>query len=424
MLRKVFLIITAVCLVACPGLARAGETDLLVQKLVEKGILSPNEAQILLDETKQDVAKQNAKGTNDAVPSWVQTVKLKGDMRARYQLDVDKNQKNENRGRLRMRLGLEAKPNDQMMVGVGIASGNTGDPRSTNSTWGSSGTANVPGGTSALDLDYAYGQYKPVPEVTLTAGKFKNPLWQPNDMIWDTDLNPDGLAAQLNYSVAPGIDAYMNSMLFVMYESRTADYSDPLMLAVQPGFNLAVSDAIGLNAAVTYYQNNNIGNRATFASTKSTNTIVGGKYVYNYNAVNPSAELSFNNLFGDTFLPYIALSGDYICNTSMAKGNSGRDGWDAGFKFGDKKVGAKGQWQGKLIYARLGRDAFLDNFPDSDRYNGKTNMKSWEGILEYGLGKNTSLALDYYYAQSLTYPTGLTTTNPQQVLQVDWNLKF
>jgi hypothetical protein len=410
------------CVIACPGLALAGETDVLVQKLVEKGVLTPYEAQIVLDETKQEVAKQNAKGTNDAIPSWVQTVKIKGDMRARYQLDADKNQKNESRGRLRMRLGVDAKPNDQMKVGIGLASGNTGDPRSTNSTWGNSATANTPAGTSAIILDYAYGEYKPLPALTLTAGKFKNPLWQPNDMLWDTDLNPDGLAVQLSSSLLSNLDLYMNNMLFVMYENRSADYSDPMMLAVQPGFKYDVTDNVSLQGAVTYYQNSNVGNRSTFASTKSTNSISGGKYRYNYNALQPSAELGFSNIFGDWFLPYVALSGDYVYNTSMQKGLNGRDGWDAAVKFGDKKVSDKGMWQGKLMYARLGRDAFLDIFPDSDRYSGKTNMKSYEGILEYGLGKNTSLVFDYYRAESLT-KSGATTT-PQQVFQVDWNLKF
>lgn len=425
MFKKFLGIAMVMFFLACPRLASAGEVDILVQKLVDKGVLTPYEAQIVLDDTKQEVAKQNAKGTNEAIPSWIQTTKIKGDMRSRYQLDADKNQKNQNRGRLRMRLGIEAKPNDQTKVGIGLASGKTTDPRSTNATWGNAAGGNTPAGTAAIILDYAYGEFKPLPQVTLTGGKFKNPLWQPNDMLWDTDLNPDGLAAQLNANLVPGLDVFMNNMLFVMYENRPTDYSDPMMLAVQPGFNLAINDKVSVQGAVAYYQNTNTANRTVFssASTNSGVTVAGaGTYKYNYNAVQPSIELAFINLFSDTFLPYVALSGDYVYNTSMAKGLNGRDGWDAGIKFGDKKVGDKGQWQAKLMYARLGRDAFLDIFPDSDRYAGKTNMKSAEAILEYGLGKNTSIAFDYYRSESLIKSGG--TRNPSQVFQADWNLKF
>ncbi|MBF0386360.1 MAG: putative porin [Candidatus Omnitrophica bacterium] len=431
MQRKLLMVFTALCVVAGPGVGFAGEVDVLVQKLVDKGILTPYEAQIVLDDTKQEVAKQNAKGTNEAIPSWIQTVKIKGDLRARYQMDSSKNAKTENRGRMRMRLGVEAKPNDKMKVGIGLASGNTGDPRSTNSTWGKAVTATNPGGTAGLILDYAYGEYRPMPEVALTAGKFKLPLWQPNDMLWDTDLNPDGLAAQLDFAPAQGLDVYLNNLVFVMMEDRNSDYSDPVMLAVQPGFKYAITDSILLQGALAYYRNTNLGNRAIFSnSSYSTNTsdvkaingVSATRYRYNYDAIQPSAEIVIDSPFGEKSLPMIAFSGDYINNLSMNKGLNGRDGWDAAVKFGDKKVSEKGQWQSKLIYARLGRDAFLDVFPDSDRYAGRTNMKSYEAILEYGLGKNTSLGLDYYYGESLSRSGA--TTNPAQVFQLDWNLKF
>ena len=41
-------------------------------------------------------------------------------------------------------------------------------------------------------LDYAYAQYSPFAWATVFGGKFKNPLWEPGDLIWDTDINPAG----------------------------------------------------------------------------------------------------------------------------------------------------------------------------------------------------------------------------------------
>lgn len=101
-----------------------------------------------------------------------------------------------------------------------------------------------------------------------------------------------------------------------------------------------------------------------------------------------------------------------------------KNGFDTGLKFGAKDIKDWGQWQTKVIYAKLGRDAWLDIFPDSDRYNGKTNMRSIEAEFNYGLGKNTYLGIDYYYSRNLTKTSDAAGFSPQQVLQVDWNMKF
>ncbi|NTV29096.1 MAG: hypothetical protein HGA80_03335 [Candidatus Omnitrophica bacterium] len=405
------------------GVAAAGEVDLLVQKLVDKGVLTPNEAQILMDETKQDVARQNAKGTNDAIPTWVQTTKLKGDFRLRQELAQDKGSANDNRTRIRMRLGVETKPNDQMKVGIGIATGKLSDPRSTNVSFGtdsSASNANDPGSFKDVTLDYAFGQFTPFNGVTLTGGKFKNPLWQPNDMLWDTDLNPEGGAVQLNGNLASGVDVFLNSSIFVMNEQRTAKMSEPWLLAVQPGLAWEVADGIKLQGALAYYNFQQIQERPKFTK-QSTNSLNGSNYKYNYNSINPSLELGIQNPLGG-LVPYFSIFADYVKNLSLPGSVAGGSGFDYGVKFGNEKVGDWGQWQAKLSYDRLGRDAFLDIFPDSDRYNGKTNMRSYEALLEYGLGKNTSLALDYYRSESLTRVGE--TYSPQQVVQVDWNLKF
>ena len=78
-MRKMFLTFAGMIMsLAICGNAIAGEIDILVDKLVEKGILTPVEAQIVLDETKQEVANEIAQGKSYAVPSWVQKMKFKG----------------------------------------------------------------------------------------------------------------------------------------------------------------------------------------------------------------------------------------------------------------------------------------------------------------------------------------------------------
>ena len=157
--------------------AQAGEIDILVEKLVEKGILTHGEAQQILTETKEEVRKELAKGTSESVPSWVQRLKWKGDLRLRYQFEDKRHDSTtgRHRQRLRGRLGLEAKVNDKVNVYAGLATSGFGtkhdgsedyrDPRSRNVTFDNTFE------TKMLDLDYMYAKYSPFSWVSLFGGK-------------------------------------------------------------------------------------------------------------------------------------------------------------------------------------------------------------------------------------------------------------
>ena len=86
---------------------------------------------------------------------------------------------------------------------------------------------------------------------------------------------------------------------------------------------------------------------------------------------------------------------------------------------GQDKVAKWGDWQFKYLYAMLAKDAVLDVLPDSDRYGGKTSIRSHEGELTLGLGKNTSIGVDVYRSWRT-----LSTRAPETLVQVDWNMKF
>jgi len=408
--------------------AKAGEVDLLVQKLVEKGVLTAGEGATLITETKEEVKKQLASGKSESVPSWVQNIKLKGDFRLRYQYDRASTTNTENRARIRTRLGLEAKVNDKMKVGVGIATGKVSDPRSTNVTLGQTGSKDstynteTPGSFKNIILDYAYGEYAFNKDITLIGGKFANPLWRASDFLWDSDLNPEGVAVKLTHKLSPSMDLFMNNLLFILDEDTSKESKYPVLAAIQPGMKYKISDSLSLKGAVTGYFFSGVEKRDTFRNW-STNSVIGSNYKYNYNSVNPSVELSIKEPLGG-IVPYAAIFTEGVFNISKDVDNA-RGGFAAGLKFGAEKVSAKGDWQAKLIYAKLSRDAWMDIFPDSDRYSGKTNMKSYEAALAYGLGKNTYLELDYYYSQSLSKSTATSGSHaPTHLLQLDWNLKF
>ncbi|MBD3263657.1 MAG: hypothetical protein GF375_00965, partial [Candidatus Omnitrophica bacterium] len=138
------------------GTSFAGEIDILVQKLVEKGILTSGEAQQVLTETREEVRKEIVKGTYSSLPSWIQNMKLKGDLRLRYQWEDKTDSEDRHRGRYRFRLGLHTKVNDKLSVAAGLATGGS-DARSTNQTMDTSFS------TPDIRLDYAFAEWQATP---------------------------------------------------------------------------------------------------------------------------------------------------------------------------------------------------------------------------------------------------------------------
>jgi hypothetical protein len=407
----------------------ASEISLLLQKLVEKGVLTAGEAQQIGTETKEQIKKEISQAKYDILPEWLQKTKFKGDFRLRYQLKEDKGVTNDHALRIRLRAGFETKINEQMKAGFGIATGSTSDPRSTNVTLADSGTSNATPTASfkSIILDYAYGQYSPTSWLTFTGGKFKNPIWQPNNLLWDGDLNPEGANIQLDYRLNPYAGLFFNAEAFILNYKKTSSTvknSNAMMWVVQPGVKYNLHDWLDLKTAVAGYFTTKIKGKPTFSGRTTNTTTASSTYKYNYSSVNPSLEISMKEPFKTIpilgqYVPYFGVFSDFVYNPSPATGKSG---FDYGFKFGSEKVADWGQWQARVNYGKLGRDAFLDIFPDSDRYSGKTNMQSWEANLEYGLAKNSTLNLNYHWGESLSASGD--SHLPQQLVLIDWILKW
>lgn len=424
MVRRILTLIIVGTMVLGMGVkpSAAGEVDLLVQKLVEKGILTASEAQSLMDETRRDVARQNAKSANE-LPSWVQTTKLKGDLRLRYQTQQREGASVRNRGRIRYRLGLETRPNDKVTVAAGLSSAEKGstsdDARSTNVTM-----------QNAFDrgdirLDYAYGQFKPNSNLSLIGGKYNTlgtgHLWYTTDMLWDSDINQEGASLHLELPNLLAGDAFANVGYWILDEASTSA-ADIGMYYGQAGlaFN---PKPIEIKFAGTLYGLHGTTETGVLDGRAAGNTTIGTgaatRYAYDFDQVLVGSLEAVYNWPEETSFPIkmAGLFGDYVYNPDPSRENTG---FATGLKFGHTKVGAAfGDWQFKYQYVRLARDAWLDTFPDADRYSGNTNVKGHEWILDVGLAKNVSLGLDYY--RSDVYKG---TSAPEQLFQADINMKF
>ena len=402
----------------------AGEIDLLLEKLVDKGVLSGAEAQQIKYETQEKVKKEIATGKSESMPAWIQNIKLKGDLRLRYQYKHDDSnsaadpRKDTNIARVRARLGIESQINNKLMAGIGIATGD-GDARSTNVSFGSDNQK------KEIRLDYAYAKYSALPWLTVVGGKMLpgDVFWEPTDLIWDTDITPEGAAFGFKKTFGK-VKTFMNLGVLIMDTESTTN-GDPMMAyVVQPGATYEVNDTISLKSALALYSFANVKDKETSTSSpmKSgrSNTLVGTKWKYNYNMLTPSVEVSIKEplkMIGLN-LESLKLFGEYVNNLDVSKGASG---FSAGFQLGNAKVEKWGDWQFRYVYAMLGKDAVLDILPDSDRYSGKANIRSHEAAITYGLGKNTSLGFDIYRSWRIA---NRNQTQPETLVQCDWNMKF
>jgi polyhydroxyalkanoate synthesis regulator phasin len=433
-MKKQLLGTLLVCSMAvCFGIraVQAGEIDILLDKLVEKGVLSGAEAKQVKIETKEEMKKEIAAAKSETLPKWIQTMKLKGDFRARYQMthaqQANDATNNRQRARIRLRAGLEAKVNEKLLVAFGLATGlneytasNKDNIRSTNQSLGNS-FAKKP-----FNLDYAYAKYMAVPGVTLFGGKLllNDVLWEPGDLIWDTDITPEGLAVDLVKKIQNGPELFFKSGVYFL-EEISASNDDPYMLHVQPGLNVKFTDAISLKSGVAldYFAVKNF----TLDGSSNTNTGSSGTFARptaNFFTIAPAAELKINEplkALGISFLniPTLKLFGEYVNNIADVVPDDNKQGFMLGLGFGADKVAAWGDWQFSYNFARLEKDAVLDILPDSDRYEGGTGIRAHEWKLTYGLGKNTSLDFDIYRSQRLIKPAA-----PETLVQVDWNMKF
>jgi hypothetical protein len=386
----------------------------------------------------EQVKAEIAAGKFSSLPAWVQNTKLKGDFRLRYQYDHAKvlptttTNTTKNRMRIRARLGVESKINEKLLVGLGLATGKNYVEDAT--SYDSSRSPNVTLGKGMskkpISLDYAYAQYTATPWATIIGGRMRNPLWEPGDLIWDTDISPEGGALKLSKKLNSKTELFLNTGVLVIDEwTDSGKYASPTMYVAQPGITYDITDSMKVKGAVSYYGfTGTRGKKLTGTQLTNTNATINGvsnALVYNYKIITPAAEIGFKDPLKalGVDLPYLALFGEYLNNidSSVKRNNTG---YMLGFKFGQEKVEKFGDWQFRYNYAMLGKDSILDILPDSDRYAGKTGIKAHEGMLDFGLGKNTWLGFDYYYAWQLPGNFNSTQTKPASVMQVDWNMKF
>ncbi|MEI9864003.1 MAG: putative porin [Limisphaerales bacterium] len=424
---------TALMALACQSQAQS--SDALIDKLVDKGILTTKEAQELREESDQDF--NTAFQAKTGIPDWVTSYKLSGDFRGRFEQFTSSNPNFVERTRLRYRLrvGAVVSMKGNLETGFQLASGDPsgnygGNPNSNTSTF-----QNDFSGKSVW-INLAYGKWTPVNTdgwlFTTTIGKMENPF-QVTPMVFDVDLTPEGAAFQGGYTFNEHHALLLTGAAFVLDEEPLSG-QDPAMFGGQLIWNAnwtqKISSSLGLAGFVivqpqeltsTYYNGSSAGNVPYVNQ--------GNTRVPNPNFPNPAspgatgAYVLANNMTPivvdasatyklDTFPIYkgafpIKLAGEYIVNPGVLANNNQNYGIWAGITFG--KSGTKGTWDISYRYEYIEADAWYDQLVDDDNVayyqNAPVGAPVGSGIGMYG-GTNIKghlIRANYSFSDALTF---------------------
>jgi hypothetical protein len=495
MLRKNLVVISIVaCVMAVASAARAQDAGALLDLLVKKRIITDQEAEEVRGELTKDAATTSAGKLKLSAP--LTEIELYGDARLRYEIRTGQTgapdtinppgaNTQRNRFRYRLRLGLRGTLADDWFFGLRLET--SSNSRSANVTFGDESSGGpFSKGSDGINVGQAYVGYKGFHDITLTGGRMPNPMVT-TAMLWDGDINPEGLAEQWKHtfnvslggghtapvtdkdgkSVAPvsseptkmTIDLFANFAQFVYDDANPEDpvgnrsvsggrlvpNTDAFMLAWQVGARFNFTKDMYFQVAPTLY--NYTGNGDTF------NIFFVGDPAYLNNA-NPPATITPNQTGINSLLVFdvptefdwkfgeipMRVFGDFAMNfeaddRAAAAGHpdKGDDRYAYQIGLGVGRIKQKHDWALEAFYQHVEQFAVDPNLVDSDIYDSRVNMEGFVFRAGYGITDAVTFNLTYGYGQQIDHDLGTGgvgdafTINPlhkYQIFQADLNVKF
>ena len=318
------------------------------------------------------VAPQAADARVAAVPP---NVRFSGDLRYRHESINEESQAERQRQRIRARFGVTADVAENVRVGLTLATGGD-DPVSANQSL-DTGFSRKP-----IGVDRAFFTWAATDELTFTGGKFANPFYRPanHHLIYDNDLNPEGLA--LRYARGNWFANYAG-----LWVEERAAADDSIMLGGQFGYRSTRNEGARFTVGAGYYDYLQTQGQTPFWNGDPTGNRVdvSGNYLNDFNLA---------ELFGDlTFKPGerpVTVFADYVVNTEA-------DDLDTGFALGASlgEVTRAGTWRVGYVYQELRADAVIGTFTDSDWAGGGTDGKGH--VVEFNYGFRDRLVFGFRY---------------------------
>ncbi len=419
-------------------------------------------AQIKEDIKLDVLATAREEGWADArqLPTWLRALNFEGDLRLRAQQeqfakgnlpaevyrsqtespawspDLLNTEHDRTRLTVRARFGVNAKLSDDVVTGLRIATGSTG-----NSPGSESQTLGTGFNRYTIGLDRAYLRWEPRYDLRLEGGRMANPFFG-SDLLWADDLALDGGAISLNRTLGSGVSGFATLGAFALEEFSLSS-RDKWLLGVQIGGDVALGNHTQLRLGAAYYDFLHVegiresapppsgpraGTVAYQTSQYGTNLRQRGNTLINLNdptntgapvwglaskfrPLNLTAQLLFSQ-----FDPLrVGVVADYVRNGAFDRTDirrrAGTDavndlaekttGMQLRLTLGSTRMAARGDWLAYAALRRFERDAWLDGLTDPNWNLGGTNYKGYGIGAAYAFDRNSTIGLRWYATRNL-----------------------
>ncbi|HEX8540616.1 MAG TPA: putative porin [Pseudomonas sp.] len=352
---------------------------------------------------------QNTKSASQAAfeqkVAWATKTQFKGDVRVRQEtinIDGQTNSQDKDRQRIRARLGAYTEINPQVSTGIRIATGGSSDARSTNQ--------DLDGYFVKKDLwlDLGFIDYAPtaVKNLHVIGGKMNQPWVSMGDVIWDGDINPEGLAATYSLPLGGKTELFGSAGYYTLKDNIDGEGTqfrhDLSMTAGQLGARFAPTDNLKVTLGGSVYAFDNDKDSAALR--------VNGNTTNQFRLYEGFGQIDISGLG----LP-LALYGQYIVNNDSTDDQD--TAWLAGVK---TKVFGFGL---DYNYRDTQRNAVVGAFTDSDFANGTTGSRGHKFKVGYEIDKNFSVGATYFLTKA-DYAVASQRDADANTLQLDVEAKF
>ncbi|HWT70316.1 MAG TPA: putative porin [Pseudomonas sp.] len=388
------------------------------------------QAELARDQKEQQIARQAQQETNEQIAAtakktnelstfdqklaWAAKTQFKGDVRFRQENvhnDGVSNNKDQDRQRIRARLGAYTEINPQVDTGIRIATGNNDDPRSTNQSLDNYFDK------KQIWLDQGYVDYHPdaIKNLHIVGGKMPQQWVSMGDVIWDSDISPEGLSLSYKYPLSGSTELFGSAGHYTLKDNVDGDgvqfKHDLRLYAGQLGARFAITDNLKMTLGGSVYAYDNDDDITPVAG------VIPGQLAINGNSPNEQFKLyeGFGQLdIGGLAVP-LSLYGQYVNNKDAS--NDQDTAWLAGLK--TKIYGFAVDYN----YRDVQRNSVVGAFTDSDFANGFTGSRGSKLKVSYELDKNFTLGATYFMANS-DYTNATLKDSDIDTLQLDAEAKF
>ncbi|WP_339464782.1 putative porin [Pseudomonas lurida] len=400
------------------------------------------QSELAKDQKEQQIARQAQQETNEQIAAtakktnelssfdqklaWAAKTQLKGDVRFRHEtikIDGTPNNggKDKDRERIRARLGAFTEINSQVDTGIRVATGSSDDARSTNQDL--DGYFNK----KSIWLDLGYIDYRPtqIKNLHVIGGKMLQPWVSMGDVIWDSDINPEGLALTYKYPLGSSAELFGSLGNYSLKDNVNGDgvqfRNDLRMTAGQLGSRFSLTDNLKLTLGGSVYAfQNDEDSRCPTTTGTTPGCLTPSETVANTTAGNASEYRLYEGFsqvdIGGLAVP-LSFYGQYVQNTK-ATDKDKDTAWLLGAK--SKVFGFNLDYN----YRDVQRYAVVGAFTDSDFAGGFTGARGHKFKVGYDIDKNFAIGATYFLTKAdYASATGYRDANAN-TLQLDAEAKF